>query len=384
MRVLFTAVPIYGHLLPVLPLAEAAATAGDEVVLAVPGGMAPLAGGLTTVPAGPDTEVLLAENDRRTGGADMADMRDVFPVASFFAGTRVDLSFDGTLAQARAFGAEVVVTDEYDAVGAMVAAALGVPLVRHAVGLPVSPPALVPAMRALLAPRYAERRLTPAGRVALVDPWPAALHEPGWEPAADRLPIRPRAYAGTAPAAVPASTAPRRVLVTLGTVLLDAAMLDALVDSVAGLDDVDVLAVVAPGTDRTLADARANVHFVGFVPIAQLLAADVSVVVAAGGAGTVLAALSHGIPMVLWPKGAEKPMNAERVAAAGAGIVVDEPGQAAAAVRKMLHDGAYRAGAERVGERLRTAPEPAHVWAALRRKLPSGARRPAGPRPLGG
>ncbi|MGI5240661.1 hypothetical protein [Dactylosporangium sp. CA-139066] len=33
MRVLFTAVPVYGHLLPLLPLAEAAATAGDETAV---------------------------------------------------------------------------------------------------------------------------------------------------------------------------------------------------------------------------------------------------------------------------------------------------------------------------------------------------------------
>ncbi|MFB9181986.1 glycosyltransferase [Dactylosporangium sucinum] len=376
MRVLFTAVPIHGHLLPVLPLAEAAAAAGDEVVVAVPASMGHLVDGLAVDATGPDAAELLAENDRRTGGADMADMRDVFPVASFFAGTRVDLTFDVALARAREFGAEVIVADEYDAVGAMVAAALGVPLVRHAVGLPVSPPALGPAMEALLTPRYAERRLTRAGRCALVDPWPAALHGPLWSPPADRLPIRPRAYAGTELADLPSfggSAQRARVLVTLGTVLLDAAMLDALVDSVAALHDVDVLAVVAPGTDHTLADTRPNVRFVGFVPIAQLLAADVSVVVAAGGAGTVLAALDRGIPMVLWPKGAEKPMNAERVTAAGAGIAVDEPAQAADAVRKVLHDASYRAGAERVAGEIRAAPDPARVWSALRDRLRSGA-----------
>jgi UDP:flavonoid glycosyltransferase YjiC (YdhE family) len=33
MRVLFTGIPVYGHLLPMLPLAVAARAAGDEVAV---------------------------------------------------------------------------------------------------------------------------------------------------------------------------------------------------------------------------------------------------------------------------------------------------------------------------------------------------------------
>lgn len=372
MRVLFTAVPIHGHLLPLLPLAEAVAAAGDRVAVAVPPSMVELAGGLEVRPAGPDIGALLAENAGRTGGADLLDMRDVFPVASLFAGTRVDLTFDELLARAREFRAGTIVADEYDAVGPMVAAALRVPLVQHAIGLPVSPPPLVPAMEALLTPRYAERGLARAGRRALVDPWPAALQGPQWSPPADRLPIRTPAYAGTAAADLPPPGPGARVLVTLGTVLRDTAMLNALVDPVAALPDADVLAAVPPGLELPPADRRANVRFVGFVPMAQLLATGIAVVVAAGGAGTVLAAMSHGIPMVVWPKGAEKPMNAERVAAAGAGLVIDRPEQAADAVREVLADPAYRAAAGRIAGQIRATPDAGRVWAALRDRLEAG------------
>ncbi|MET7402092.1 glycosyltransferase [Dactylosporangium sp. NPDC005572] len=368
MRVLFTAVPIHGHLLPLMPLAEAVVAAGDEAAVAVPAALAHLAGDVPVLPAGPDIATLLAENDRRTGGADLADLSDIFPVASLFAGTRVDLTFDEALARARDFAADVVVADEYDTIGPMVAAALRLPLVRHAIGLPVSPPPLVPAMEALLAPRYTGRGLTPVDRVALVDPWPPALQAPDWSAPPDRLPIRPRTYAGPAPVDLPPARGPR-VLVTLGTVLLDADLLDALVDAVAALGDVDVLAAVPPGVERPLADARPNVHFVGFVPMARLLAGGVSAVVAAGGAGTVLAALGEGIPMVLWPKGAEKPMNAERVAAAGAGVVVDDPARSAGAVRLVLDDPAYRAGAARIAAQIGAAPDAGEVWADLRDRL---------------
>jgi UDP:flavonoid glycosyltransferase YjiC (YdhE family) len=368
-RVLITAVPIHGHLLPLLPLAEAVAAAGDQVVVAAPPSMTGLAGGLPVLPTGPDITVLLAENARRTAGADLSDMRDVSPVASLFAGVRVDLTYDDALARAGEFGPDVIVADEYDAVAPLVAAALRVPLVRHAIGLPVSPPPLVPAMEALLAARCAERGLTRADRVALVDPWPAALQTPGWSPAADRLPIRPTAYAGTSPPApIPAPVSPR-VLVTLGTVLRDGAMLDALVDAVAAQEGVEVLATVPPGVDHPLGETRPGVRFVGFVPMARLLATGVAAVVAAGGAGTVLAAMAHGLPMVLWPKGAEKPMNADRVAAAGAGRVIADPAQAGAAVHAVLADPSYAAAAERVAAQIRAAPAAAQVWSALRRRL---------------
>jgi UDP:flavonoid glycosyltransferase YjiC (YdhE family) len=370
-RVLFTAVPIHGHLLPLLPLAEAVIAAGDAAAVAGPASARELLGALPVLPTGAEIGELLAETARRTGGADMHD--GVRPVAELFAGTLVDLTFDAVLRQAREFGADAVVADEYDTVGPMVAAALGVPLVRHAIGLPVSPPPLGPAMDALLEPRYAARGLCRAGRVALVDPWPPALQGPRWAPAGDRLPVRPRVYAGSGPVELPrmAGTGPR-VLVTLGTVLLDAGLLDALVDAVAALEDVEVLAAVPPGVPRSLEDSRANVRFVGFVPMAQLLATGVSVVVAAGGAGTVLAALSHGIPMVLWPKGAEKPMNAERVAAAGAGIVVEDPAGSAEAVRKVLADPSYRVSAQRIAGQIRDAPAADDVWATLRGLLPAG------------
>jgi UDP:flavonoid glycosyltransferase YjiC (YdhE family) len=372
MRVLFTAVPIHGHVLPLVPLAEAVAAAGDEAAVVVPPSLAGLLGALPVRPGGPEIGELLAENERRTGGADLLDLSDVSPIASLFAATRVDLTFDTVLAAATGFGAEAIVADEYDTVGPMVAATLRLPLVQHAIGLPVSPPALGPAMEDLLAPRYAGRGLARAARVALVDPWPPALQGAGWTPPGDRLAVRSRAYEGSGPDDLPAHGPRPRVLVTLGTVLLDAGLLDALVDTVAALDGVEVLAAVPPGADRPLTDARPNVRFVGFVPMARLLATGPSVVVAAGGAGTVLAALSHGIPMVLWPKGAEKPMNAERVAAAGAGLVVDDPSGSAGAVREVLSDPSYRTGAGRIAEQIRATPEAAEVWPAVRARLRAG------------
>ena len=190
------------------------------------------------------------------------------------------------------------------------------------------------------------------------------------------MPLRARPWSGAAPAGPLSVFDGRpdrsRVLIALGTTLLDREPFDTLVDVVSPLDGVDVLAAVTPGVDHPMTDRRENVHVVGFVPMASLLTVGLSVVVAAGGAGTVLAALSQGIPMVIWPEGAEKPLNAERVAAAGAGVVIEAPAQAAGAVHRVLDDPSYRAGAARVAAEIAQAPAAAEVWQTLRSKITGG------------
>ncbi|WP_433294510.1 glycosyltransferase [Actinoplanes sp. CA-030573] len=363
-RVLFTAVPIYGHLLPLLPLARAVADAGDQPVITVPASMTHLAQALPTSVYGPDIDFLLEENARRTGGASMADYD---AVGELFAATRPDLTFGEALRHAHETGPDVIVADEYDTIGPMLASALNVPLIQHAIGLPVNPPALATAMYARLISRYTQLRLEQVSRLALVDPWPPALQQPQWKPPPDRLPIRLPPYTTPASRApIPAAGRPR-VLITLGTVILDRDLLDALVDAVAGLE-VEVLALVPPGVTHPLTDTRAHVRFLPFTPIGDLLH-DVAAVVAAGGAGTVLAALSRAIPMVMFPRGAEKPMNAERIAAAGAGITISTPAAAGDAVAAVLADPSYRAAAHRVADQINSAPEPAQVWQALRERL---------------
>lgn len=364
-RVLFTAVPIHGHLLPLLPLARAVADAGDQPVIAVPESMTHLVQSLPTSVYGPDIDFLLEENARRTGGASMDDYD---AVGELFAATRPDLTFGEALRHAHQTGPDVIVADEYDTIGPMLASALDVPLIQHAIGLPVSPAALATSMYARLISRYTQLHLGQVGRLALVDPWPPALQQPQWTPSPDRLPIRLPAYAtaATSRARIPAAGRPR-VLITLGTVILDRDLLDALVDAVAGLE-VEVLALVPPGVTHPLTDARAHVRFLPFTPIGDLLH-DVAAVVATGGAGTVLAALSQAIPMVMFPRGAEKPMNAERIAAAGAGITISTPTAAGDAVAAVLADPSYRAAAHRVADQINSAPAPGQVWQALRNRL---------------
>jgi UDP:flavonoid glycosyltransferase YjiC (YdhE family) len=96
---------------------------------------------------------------------------------------------------------------------------------------------------------------------------------------------------------------------------------------------------------------------------------DADLVVAHGGAGTVLTALGRGIPMLLVPQLPDHASHAARVFAAGAGEVlrVDEasPARLYAEVRRLLDEPGVRSAAQQLGRRMRSAPTATEIAARL-------------------
>ena len=389
MRILFSGVPALGHLLPIVPLARAAQTAGHDVALLTSEGMRDaLSVELPTVPvlaAGPMPGELFAEVGRRIPGSDPANRPEPAAVAEFFAGTRVDLTVDDAVRVATDWATDVIVADAVDLVGPLVAAQLGVPYAVVAFG-PEVPDAFRQPMTDLVLPRYERRGLLPAPPVALLDPTPVTLQAPGWTPSPITIPFRsephsrPEPHSGPGAAAVPVlfpGTDRRpRVLVTLGTVFGDAALLRAILDGFHP-DEADVVATV--GVIREpLADSE-HVRFVPFRPMRDLLD-GVDLVVSAAGAGTVLAAATVGIPMVLLPQGADQFINAARAAAAGTAVVVDEPGAVGPAVHRMLAGRDHFDAARRLSAETRQRPSAAEaVRALVDRVAQAGTPHQAGP-----
>jgi hypothetical protein len=182
LRILFSGVPALGHLLPLVPLARAAQTAGHDVALLTSGGMRePMATELSTVPllaAGPMPPDMFTEVARRIPGSDPANHPEPAAVAEFFAGTRVDLTVDDAVRAARGWAPDVVVADAVDLVGPLVAAELGVPYAIVAFG-PEVPEEFRRPMAELVLPRYTQRRVVPAPPIALLDPTPVSLQAGG-------------------------------------------------------------------------------------------------------------------------------------------------------------------------------------------------------------
>jgi len=129
--------------------------------------------------------------------------------------------------------------------------------------------------------------------------------------------------------------------------------------------DAGADALVTTGFNRKpdeVAEDPARVRAVPFAPIGQLLD-RVEAVVAAGGSGTTLAALSRGLPMLFVPRIANQPQVAAAVTAFGAGLT---PEPLDGAVSRLLGTPELRTRAEAARRRLADRPSPEAVWSTLR------------------
>lgn len=146
------------------------------------------------------------------------------------------------------------------------------------------------------------------------------------------------------------------VHVTQGTQNIDPG--DLLRPALQALADRDVLVVVAtgvPGRDTLPFALPANARVAGFLPYPELLP-RVDVVITNGGWGGTLAALSHGIPLVIAGGDLDKPEIAARVAWAGAGVNLKtgrpDAGRVARGFDRIAQDPSYGHAAARVGAQL--------------------------------
>lgn len=114
------------------------------------------------------------------------------------------------------------------------------------------------------------------------------------------------------------------VYFTLGTVFhLESGDLFARV--LAGLRELPVNLVVTVGREldpNEFGPQPANVHLERYIP-QSLLLPHCDLVVSHGGSGTLIGALSHGLPSVMLPMGADQPLNAARCEALGLGRSLD-------------------------------------------------------------
>src|SRR5882724_4033209 len=115
MRVLCTGVPAHGHLFPTMPLARAFRRRGDTVAFLVPESLATVLSSedAEVLVAGPEAPDILAEVERRTG-VDLLTAPTPEAEVEAFAGVRIDLAGDQSLALAGKWGPDLIVHDPYD------------------------------------------------------------------------------------------------------------------------------------------------------------------------------------------------------------------------------------------------------------------------------
>ncbi|MCO1580337.1 DUF1205 domain-containing protein [Crossiella sp. SN42] len=378
MRVLFTTWAWASHLSPLVPLAWALASAGHEVrVASQPGLTAEITrAGLTAVPVGADLDIrprLAPLSARLAAAGRPIEMPEL--ITRFGAGTvslyleLAEAMLPDTLAFARRWRPDLVVHEPTTFAGPLVAAALGVPSVRHLWGMdftyltsPLEPVALTP-----LARRLGLSTVDTLGVVS-IDPCPPSL-QAGFP--VRRLHLRYTPYNGAAELPDWLRRPPQRprICVTAGTVagrFGGAEPLDARV--VAALSEVDAeLVVLAPAGELP---RRPNLRTAPRIA-AHLLLPGCDLVIHSGGGGLAMTALHAGVPQLLLPLNPDHQFNARRLAKAGAARLVHavhaDPGAIRAAAADLLHTPSYRAAARGLRAEMAAQPSARQVVGELTR-----------------
>ena len=355
MRFLFSSTRGAGHLQPLLPYAKALVAKGHEVLVAGPQELsgALQTAGLKHAPFGHPGDEALAPFWARLRLVPAEQQAAVF-VKEIFAGANAQAAFPGVLETIRAWQPHLVVRDSVE-FGVLVAAeAAGVPHVRvavhhrametqirslaaapidslrQAVGLTADEGAALRAERiftsfpeSLEGPADADAA-RPVFRVGPVKELPAATGS-AWEPNTDGLPL---------------------VYITFGTVVTTLPEAQQLYqNSIAAVADLPVRALLTTGRGfdlGILGKVPPNVRVEAWVPQAEVFP-HTAVMVCHGGSGTVLGGLAACIPQVVIPVGADQPLNAQSVAAIGAGLALNKPDAPTlrAAIERILGDSEF-------------------------------------------
>ena len=142
------------------------------------------------------------------------------------------------------------------------------------------------------------------------------------------------------------------VLVGMSSTFMDHADTLQRVTTALGQLPVRGLVTTGPSIPADAIQAPANVTVVERAPHSEVLR-HASAVVTHAGHGTVIKALAAGVPVVAMPLGRDQLDNAARVAHHGAGLRLKpkaKPEAIASAVRRVLDEPSFAAGAERLAE----------------------------------
>ncbi|MER7539985.1 nucleotide disphospho-sugar-binding domain-containing protein [Streptomyces sp. NPDC097704] len=381
MRVLFTTWAWPSHLYGLVPMAWACRAAGHEVLVAGQPGIHDeiVRTGLPAATVGHDVDAVglvrgyVLPSRTLPAPAAPAGPEGRGPRALRMFHAHADSMVDGLTALARDWRADLVVYEPTALAGPIAAAATGVPAVRLLYGtdLMLRARPLLPDVLAPLAARNGVHAFDPFGDLT-VDPCPDEFQLPTDQ---RRLSMRyvPFNGPGDGTPIAPPPPGRRRVVVTWGHTMarLSPAHFFAPEAALAAHGpDTDVVLAVSADQLPLLGDLPADVTVTVDTPLRQLLA-DADLVVAHGGAGTVLTSLQAGVPLLLVPQLPDHAGHSARVLATGTGEVLSrdeaDHGRLRGEIRRLLASDRERAAARRLAERNLERPAPADLVAALER-----------------
>jgi UDP:flavonoid glycosyltransferase YjiC (YdhE family) len=376
-RILFSTFAETGHVLPSVPLAAALRAVGHDVAWVTEkrahGGLAQH--GIEAFGAGLSRAQL---GDRMA--ALRPDLFDLPPRESpdvmfplIFADVAAPALLPELEAIAEAWQPDVLVHDPAEMAAPIVAAARGIPKVTVGYGAP-TPDGRLRAAAERVAPLWRSRGLEPrpwAGTrdPTVIDVFPRSLLPREAAVATTALMRTTPEERPGADAPLPAGDGPI-IYVTFGTAY-NVKCAETLGDAARAITALGLRCIVTVGKNGdpdALSDLPNTAMVKRFIPQADVLD-HVAAVVCQAGSGTMLGALAFGVPVVALPQGADQFVNAEVLAAAGAGVFL-EPEVATSdaigrAVRMLLDDARYREVAGRIRDEIATMPTPTEIAASF-------------------
>jgi UDP:flavonoid glycosyltransferase YjiC (YdhE family) len=354
MRVLVVCIPQAGHLTPLLPVASAFAAQGDEVVVASGPevGETVTAAGLRFAPVGSGSAQwfpALAKRIRGIPGDGLPGGRILhYFVPRLFGEIAVTDMIEDVLTTARALDPHIVIYDPMAFAGPLTAAVLSAPAVCHETG-----PALAMDIAELatdaLSPLWRTFSLNirdahPETTIAICPP---ILQSP--KPGALTMRPTPLPTSPTQPCQPPL------IYLTLGTFSnTNLSVFRTVLDALA-TQPLELIATIGTDNDpETLRPWPANARIERYIPQSELLP-RCSAVINHGGSGTMLGALTHGLPQLVLPQSADNFINAEMIEQSGLGqrLLPEQatPDAIARAVANVLaHSGPARQAASQIAQ----------------------------------
>ena len=386
MRILFSFHEGPGHYNPLVPLAKLAVAAGHTVAFSADPKRVglPEADGFTAFPTGIDpygSPESVAIEERYNAAPPGPEREDAL-IRDGFGEIYPRAKAADMVALCREWRPDVIVWDEANLGAPIAADRLGIPSVSVlvlAAGSLLRPDLIAGGLNAVRAEHGLplDPDLTMLSRSLVLSPFPVDFRDPAFPLPATAVTIRPLlpdpAPGETLPAW--ADTLGERPLVyfSLGTAFdadLATGIFRRVVPALAELP-IELIVTVGRRVDPAdLGEQPDNVHVERYVSQALLLPM-VDLFVSHAGSGSVMGALSHGVPLALIPRGADQPANAARCEALGVGRVIGTPEitgeRARAAVAAMLDDRSFGDSARRVSGEIAGLPGPEEALRLIER-----------------
>ncbi|MET0458563.1 MAG: glycosyltransferase [Ilumatobacteraceae bacterium] len=385
MKILFSTRPSFGHVYPLMPLAAAARDAGHDVRFATTGMFLPKLRalgyrtedvGITIERASDVIRSLLTADEMPKGGDGRPDLEVGGRMFIDLVARRTAADLAPVLDRA---DVDLVVYENFDVGAAVAAHASGRPAVCHSLSPRMPQAAIDLTSGDRLERLWAEHGVTsPTLDVftgdAYLDIFPTVLQEPSFRADPARVALRPMPFAepgASVPAWVGRTDRPL-IYLTLGTVVATDDVLTPVIHGLASLD-ADVLVALGSADGTSLGTLPPNVRIEAFVDQPGVLA-HAALAVHHGGSGTILGALTAGVPQLLLPKGADQFFNTDAMAAAGLAPVLAPAQVTASAITALAGDsiGRPNATADAVRAELAAMPDPHDVIERLAARFGPG------------